>query len=251
MKIAIAGGTGVVGRHAVRAAQAQGHDVVVLSRSEGTDVLSGAGLEERLVGVDAVIDALNTTSLSRRKATEFFRATSRHLLEAGARHGVAHHIVLSIVGIDGIDASYYAGKLAQEQTVRDSAVPHTITRAAQFHEFAGQISARTSLGPFTIAPRLLARPVAAREVGEHLVQVAEAGPAGRAPDLIGPDELTLAEMIRRQYAHDGTSRRVLEMRFPGAYGRGLASTALRGDPSGAVIGEMTFAQWLGQEHRAG
>ena len=51
MKIAIAGGTGVVGRHAVRAAQAQGHAVVVLSRSEGTDVLSGAGLEERLVGV--------------------------------------------------------------------------------------------------------------------------------------------------------------------------------------------------------
>src|SRR5699024_5091837 len=134
MKIAVAGGTGAVGRHAVRAAQAQGHDVVVLSRSEGTDVLSGAGLEERLVGGDAVIDALNTTSLSSRKATAVVSATSRHLLEAGARHGVAHHVVLSIVGIDGIDASYYAGKLAQEQTVRDSAVPHTIARAAQFHE---------------------------------------------------------------------------------------------------------------------
>src|SRR5699024_11607725 len=95
--------------------------VVVLSRNEGTDVLSGAGLEERLVGVDAVIDALNTASLSRRKATELFRATSRHLLEAGARHGVAHHVVLSIVGIDGIDASYYAGQLAQEPTVRTHA----------------------------------------------------------------------------------------------------------------------------------
>src|SRR5699024_812721 len=102
MTSAIAGGSGGVGRHAVRAAQAQGHGVVVLSRSECTVVLSGAVLEERLVGVDAVIYALNTTSLSRRKSTEFFRATSRHLLEAGARHGVAHHVVLSIVGIDGI-----------------------------------------------------------------------------------------------------------------------------------------------------
>ena len=197
MKIAIAGGTGVIGQHAVRAAQSRGHDAVVLSRSEGVDVLTGAGLEERLRGVDVVVDALNTPSLSRRKAVHFFRTTSRHLLEAGARHGVAHHVVLSIVGIDGIDESYYAGKLAQERTVEASGVPHTIARAAQFHEFAAQISARTSLGPLTIAPRLLARPVAAREVGEHLLRVAETDPAGRAPDLIGPEEHTLADMIRR------------------------------------------------------
>ncbi|MGO1505162.1 MAG: SDR family oxidoreductase [Brachybacterium sp.] len=251
MKIAIAGGTGVIGRHAVRAAQSRGHDAVVLSRSEGVDVFSGTGLEERLRGVDVVVDALNTPSLSRRKAVHFFRTTSQHLLEAGARHSVTHHVVLSIVGIDGIDESYYAGKLAQERTVEASGIPHTIARAAQIHEFAEQISARTSLGPLTNAPRLLARPVAAREVAEHLLRVAEMGPAGRAPDLVGPEEHTLAGMIRRMYAHDGTSRSVLEMRFPGAYGRGIASGALRGDPGSAQIGQMTFAQWLAQEHRAG
>lgn len=49
-------------------------------------------------------------------------------------------------------------------------------------------------------------------------------------------------MIRRLSAHDGTSRRVLELRFPGAYGRGLASGALRGDPADALVGEMTFTQ---------
>lgn len=98
MRIAIAGGTGVVGHRAVQAARAQGHEVVVLSRSEGIDVLSGDGLEERLEGVDVVVNALNTTSLSLRRAAEFFRTTSRHLLEAGARQGVAHHVVLSIVG---------------------------------------------------------------------------------------------------------------------------------------------------------
>ncbi|GAA1287666.1 NAD-dependent epimerase/dehydratase family protein [Brachybacterium sp. JB7] len=251
MRIAIAGGTGVIGRHAVRAAQSRGHDVVVLSRSEGVDVFSGTGLEERLRGVDVVVDALNTPLLSRRKAVHFFRTTSRHLLEAGARHGVAHHVVLSIVGIDGIDESYYAGKLAQERTVEASGVPHTIARAAQFHEFAEQISARTSLGPLTIAPRLLARPVAAREVGEHLLHVTETDPAGRAPDLVGPEEHTLADMIRRIHAHDGTSRRVLEVRFPGAPGRGIASGALRGDPDSAQIGTTTFAQWLAQEHGTG
>ncbi|HLS34059.1 MAG TPA: 3-beta hydroxysteroid dehydrogenase, partial [Brevibacterium sp.] len=238
----------------VQAARTQGHDVVVLSRSRGVDVVTGAGLEDGLRGVDAVVDTLNTPSLSRRKAIEFFRATSRRLLEVGARQGVAHHVVLSIVGIDGIDGideSHYAGKLAQEQIVEASGVPHTIARATQFHEFAAQISDRTSLGPLTIAPRMPTRPVAAREVGEHLVQVAEADPAGRAPDLVGPEDDTLTDMIRRMYAHDGTTRRVLEARFPGAYGRGIASGALRGDPANALVGQMTFTQWLEREHRAG
>ena len=40
MRIAVAGGTGVVGRHAVEAARAAGHEVVVLSRSSGADVLT-------------------------------------------------------------------------------------------------------------------------------------------------------------------------------------------------------------------
>ena len=85
MKIAIAGGTGVVGGHAVQAARAQGHDVVILARSRGVDVVTGAGLEDGLRGVDAVVDTLNTTSLSRRKAIEFFRTTSRRRPDRAAR----------------------------------------------------------------------------------------------------------------------------------------------------------------------
>ncbi|MGP5090795.1 hypothetical protein [Brachybacterium tyrofermentans] len=80
MRIAIAGGTRAVGRRAVQAARAQGHEAVVLSRGVGIDMLSSAGVEEHLEGVDVVVGALNTASLSREEAAEFFRATSRHLL---------------------------------------------------------------------------------------------------------------------------------------------------------------------------
>jgi uncharacterized protein YbjT (DUF2867 family) len=249
MRIAIAGGTGMVGRRITEVAEERGHETVVLSRRRGVDVLTGGGLRGALAGVDVVIDALNIATQSARKATEFFTATSRNLLEAEERSGVGHHIVLSIVGIDAADAAYYAGKLAQERLVEASTQPHTIARAAQFHEFAGQIIAQTTFGPLTLAPRMLSRPVAAREVGEHLVDIAEDGPAGRAADLVGPEEITLAAMIRRQYAHDGVSRRVLELRLPGTYWRGLASGALRGDPRAARIGEMTFDQWLDSEDR--
>ena len=251
MRIAIAGGTGMVGRRITEAARERGHDTAVLSRREGVDVLTGKGLDAALEGSDVVIDALNIGTQNARRATEFFTATSRNLLEAEDRSGTRHHIVLSIVGLEAADAAYYAGKLAQERLVEASALPHTIARAAQFHEFASQIIAQTTLGPLTLAPRMLSRPVAAREVGHHLVDLAEDGPSRRAPDLIGPEATTLAAMIRRQYAHDGISRRLLELRLPGTYWRGLASGALRGDPATARIGEMTFAQWLDSEDRRG
>ncbi|MDR2997362.1 MAG: NAD(P)H-binding protein [Microbacterium sp.] len=249
MRIAIAGGTGTVGHHVVAAARDRGHEVVVLARSTGADVITGTGLDDALAGVDVVIDTSHTTTLSASKARAFFETASRNLLAAGQRAGVGHHVALSIVGIDDIDASYYAGKLAQERTVAAGAVPYTIARAAQFHEFAGQLLAAMG-GPVALMPKTLMRPVAAREVGTHLVAVAEASPAGRATDLVGPRDEVLADLARRQLAHDGIRRRVLEVRLPGKYGAGLASGSLRGSDA-RVEGRITFEEWLqGDDHRS-
>ena len=77
MRIAVAGGTGVVGRHVVEAARERGHDVVVLSRANGADVLTGKGLAERMQGADAVIDVTNTTTLSAAKAVAAWAASDR------------------------------------------------------------------------------------------------------------------------------------------------------------------------------
>jgi len=218
MKIAVAGGTGTVGRHVVAAARERGHDVTVLTRSKGVDVTTGAGLVEALVGIEAVIDVTNLTTLSAKAARQFFQTATRNLLAVEERTGVAHHVALSIVGIDRIDASYYAGKLAQERAVAAGPVPYTIARAAQFHEFAGQLLSAMK-GPIAVMPKTLMRPVAAREVGAHLVTVAENGPAKRAVDLVGPRDEELADLARRQLAHDGIRRRVLEIRLPGATAR--------------------------------
>jgi len=248
VRIAIAGGTGTVGRHVVQAARHRGHDVVLLTRSNGVDVLKGEGLDAAVAGADAVIDVLNATTLSTKKAVEFFSATSRQLLSAEKRAGTPHHVALSIVGIDNIDTSYYAGKLAQERLIAASDVPHTVARTGQFHEFAEQVVAQATMGPVTLVPKTLTRPVAAEEVGEHLVAVAENAPAGRTADLLGPREESLADMVRRMYAHDGTRCRVWEVRLPGAYGRGLASGELRGDAVNATA-RTTFDEWLRTGHR--
>jgi uncharacterized protein YbjT (DUF2867 family) len=59
MRIAVIGGTGVVGRHTVEALWRAGHDAVVVARAHGVDVSTGEGLDAALVGVEAVIDVTN------------------------------------------------------------------------------------------------------------------------------------------------------------------------------------------------
>jgi uncharacterized protein YbjT (DUF2867 family) len=55
MRIAVAGGTGVVGRHLVARAQESGHEAVVVSRSRGVDLVSGEGIDAALKGVEVVV----------------------------------------------------------------------------------------------------------------------------------------------------------------------------------------------------
>lgn len=235
MKIAVAGGTGVVGRHVVDVARERGHDVVVLARAEGVDLTTGAGLAERLVGVAAVVDVTSVATQKRAEAEEFFGAVTRHLQAAGAAHVVA----LSIVGIDDVDTGYYAGKRLQERLLAEGDVPWSVLRATQFHEFAEQALHFVRVGPFSLVPRMLSQPVAAREVAEALVDLAETGPSGRVPDLAGPERHDMVDLARRVAA----GRRVVPVRVPGQAGRAMRSGALC--PTGdGPRGRITFDAWL-------
>jgi uncharacterized protein YbjT (DUF2867 family) len=243
MRIVIAGATGNVGRHVVNEGRRRGHDVVALSRASGQDVTTGQGLPAAMAGADVVIDVSSQMIMNTKKAVAFFTDATRHLLAAERAAGVGHHVALSIVGIDGLDTGYNAGKLAQERLVSESEVPWTLQRATQFHEFAGQVVAQSSVGPIALVPKMLLRPVAAREVAERLLDLAEAGPAGRVQDFVGPREETLIGMVRKTFAHDGIKRRPISAVLPGKYWRAARAGALRGT-SDSVQGRLTFDQWL-------
>lgn len=160
MKIAIAGGTGVVGRHVVEVAETSGHETVILSRSHGVDLVEGSRLDEHLTGVDAVIDTASVQTMSASTSMDFFRTVTQHLVTAGRRCGVGHHVALSIIGANEAPFSYYAGKRVQENLVL--AQPNgTVVRAAQFHEFCSQTLERTALGPLCVVPTMRSQPVAA------------------------------------------------------------------------------------------
>jgi uncharacterized protein YbjT (DUF2867 family) len=242
MRIAVAGGTGVVGRLVVAQLSAAGHDPVVLARSAGVDVITGAGLQEALTGAGTVIDVLNLNTSKRAESQEFFSTTTRNLLAAGERAGVSQHLALSIIGIDRVDLGYYYGKRRQEELVFDGPVPATVLRAAQFHEFVGSLLGMVP-GPVAVLPRMRLQPVAAVEVAAALAALAVRPAAGMAPELAGPQPEWLADLARRLLRSQGSRRPVLALPVPGQAGRGWARGALL--PTGdEPRGVMTFEQWL-------
>ena len=242
MRIAIAGGTGVVGRHVVDVARERGHEALVLARSAGVDVVAGTGVAEAFAGTDAVIDVLSTPTFSATESVAFFEATTRTLLAAGRTAGAGHHVALSIVGIDRVPSGYYAGKLAQERLIAAGETPWTVLRATQFHEFAEQMLTRAKVGPLLLAPRARMQPVAALTVAERLVDLAEAGPSGRARDLAGPREEDLAALVRAVARARGRRGPVPTVSLPGAFGRGMRDGSLLPGP-GAELAGPAFAEW--------
>lgn len=245
LRLAVAGGTGVVGRHVVDVARERGHDVVVLSRSNGVDVMTGEGLAAALEGADAVIDVLSIQTLDTDEAVRFFETTTTALLDAERHAGIEHHVALSIVGIGHATQGYYAGKVAQELTIEAGDVPWTILRATQFHEFAAQIHRRAKAGPIRVAPRMRTQPIAAREVAERLVELAEGQPIGRAQDLGGPREESLVDMIRAYAKATGSRGWIPAISLPGEGGRMQRDGSLLAGPD-AMLGRQTFAEWLAE-----
>jgi uncharacterized protein YbjT (DUF2867 family) len=244
MRIAVAGGTGMAGRYVVEAAEADGHDVVVLSRGTGVDVRTGSGLAAALEGVEVVVDALNLVARSRSDMTEFFVRTTGNLQAAGVDAGVARMVVLSIVGIDRVPGfAYYAAKLAHEEAAVAGPVPVAVVRATQFHEFAGQLLDRMSWGPVAVVPSMRIRPVAARTVGRRLVEVATDAGAAPMSELAGPEEIGLVDMARRTAHARGSRRAIVAVRVPGAAGTSMRSGALLPEDD-AVIGGPGPEAWL-------
>jgi uncharacterized protein YbjT (DUF2867 family) len=247
VRLAVAGGTGLVGRLVVAEALRRGHEPVVLARSTGVDLAIGAGLDGVLDGCEAVVDVTNVATTRRDRAVAFFEAASRTLTAAGDRAGVRHHLVLSIVGIDRVPSGsvtgYYAAKRRHEAVALAGPVPVTVLRATQFHEFSDQLLRMAAIGRVSAVPRMRIQPVAAREVAAHLVGLAEREPLGRAPDLAGPQVHDAVALARRLVRARRERRLVVGLPLPGAAGRALRRGALLPAEDGPR-GTVRFDDWL-------
>ena len=197
MRIGVAGGSGLVGRYVVDAAQRQGYQVVVLSRSNGIEVRSGHALESALDGVAAIVDVTNPGSGDRDRPTAFFADVAGRLQTVGADCRVGHIVTLSIVGIERAPENRERRcQAAQEQIALAGPVPATILRATQFQSSRPRCSGRASRDTAAHVPNMRVQSVAARTAANVLVELVGGPPLGNAPDLGGPEEADLASRWR-------------------------------------------------------
>jgi uncharacterized protein YbjT (DUF2867 family) len=244
MRVVVAGGTGRVGAALVATLRLHHVEVAAAARSSGIDTCSGAGVDEVVQGAAAVVDVTDPRALDDDTVLRFFRTSTRTLLDAEARAGVAHHVVLSVVGANRVtQAGYYRAKAVQEQLVERGPVPFTIVRATQFFEFVGTIADVATSGGVVRVPPVLVRPVAVADVAAALAAVAVAPPVQGVVEVAGPDELRLDELVRRWLERRGDARTVVADPDGRYFGARLEERSLL--PSAdVVVGATRLDEWL-------
>jgi uncharacterized protein YbjT (DUF2867 family) len=244
MKIVVIGGSGLIGKKLVSRLRERGHKAIAASPSSGVNAVTGEGLAEALVGAQVVVDVTNSPSFEDAAVLEFFEKSTRNLLAAEADAGVAHHVVVSIVGADRIpDSGYMRAKVAQEKLIQSAAIPYTIVRATQFFEFIETIVAQFPADEQTVhLPPALIQPIWSDDVVNALVDITLGAPVNGMIDLAGPDRFRLEEIIRHFLSATHDSRQVVIDSHARYFGAALDDQLV---PQGnSRIGSTHFEDWL-------
>lgn len=243
MRIAVVGGTGTAGARVAALADEQGHDVVVMSRSSGVNLVTGAGLAEALDGADVAIDASSPAppdeSMSRFDAVV---RSARNLVDACVEEEVRRLVVLSIANIEKPDFdafAYYVAKRDQEETVRDSGLEVCVVRSTQWFEFAERSSAVVYAEDRVTVQDWCVQPIAADAVAEVLLREATRR-TPRDATIAGPESVRLPELVRRLLLARHDPRPVHTVDAPLA---GFANGALLA-PAGAEILGPGVSAWI-------
>jgi uncharacterized protein YbjT (DUF2867 family) len=245
----VTGATGRVGRALVPRLLSGGYGLRLLSRRLSTgqdarcewvtgDLLGGDGLDAAITGVGTIIHCATNTS---RADVD----SMRRLLRAAQRAGSPHVIYMSIVGVDRVDLSYYRAKLACEQLLERSGLPWTVQRATQFHDLITWMCAGRRWLPAIVMPAGVSfQPIDVRDVADRLTLLAGGAPAGRAPDMGGPEIRTAADLAQTYRRTAGRRRPVVRIPMPGRAMRGYREGGHLAPEHAA--GTITFADFLAE-----
>ncbi|MFI2645488.1 SDR family oxidoreductase [Streptomyces sp. NPDC018610] len=241
MKIAVIGGTGLIGSQVVTKLRAAGHEAVPHSQSTGVDVISGEGLDEALAGAEVMVNLTNSPTFDD-ASQAFFRNSMDNLVSAADRAGVGHVVILSIVGVDQVpELDYYRAKVLQEQILRAGPIPYSIVRATQFMEFMDAVISWTADGDTVRLPATPVQPIAAADVAEAVAEVAAGAPLNGVRAIGGPQVFALDELGRITLSHRGDPRTVVTDPTAGMF------AVVKGDvltDRSAHLAPTRYADWL-------
>lgn len=237
----VTGGSGFVGSHLLERLAAEGHRVRALARSAAApalrdgriepilgDVVSGAGLDDALRGCDAVIHLVGIIMETRGATFDQVHAQgTRNVVAAAQRAGIKRFVQMSALGAraDGV-SGYQTSKFAGEEAVRGSGLPFVILRPSIIfgprdgfvNQMVDVMKTAPLLRPVPGHGRYCFRPVWIGDVVECFVQSLTSEKAlHRTLDLVGPDELTLEQLLAEIAACVGVRKRAVKVPFPIMY----------------------------------
>lgn len=242
VRIAVIGGTGLIGSQVVEDLGRAGHDAVPYSLSTGVDILHDRGVGEAVAGADAVVNLTNSPTFDE-ASLGFFQTSMEVLLAACRDVGVGHVVILSIVGaeqVPGLD--YYRAKVLQEDLLKGGRIPYSIVRATQFMEFIDAVLSWTTEDGTVRLPRTRLQPIAAADVAATVAQVAAGKPLNGVLDVAGPDIYPLDELGRLTLAARGEERSVVTDESAGMFA--AAPEGALTAPGGARIAPTHYSDWL-------
>jgi len=244
MKIVVIGGTGLIGSKTVERLRKKGHEVLAASPASGVNTVTGEGLQEAIAGVQVVIDLANSPSFEEKAAMDFFEAAGRNLFAAERAAGVRHHVALSVVGTDRMQAmGYFRAKLLQENHIRNSGIPYTIVHATQFFEFTGAIAQSATEGTTVRLPTGAFQPIAADNVADAMADVGVSEPLNGMIEIAGPDRAPMNEFIARYLKAFNDPRSVIADPQARYFEVAIDDRTLVPD-DGARLGDISFDDWL-------
>jgi uncharacterized protein YbjT (DUF2867 family) len=241
VKVAVLGGTGLLGQRVVRELVKDGIDHTIAGRSaEGpkavrVDIATGQGIPEAIADCDTVMLFSSNPAKSRKVDVE---GTRRLLPLVEDRH----LIYISIVGVDRHPFRYYRDKHEVEQMISATVENYSILRATQFHDLLVYALAKLArMWPYCLVPGgFVFQPVDTGEVARHLVDIARSGPAQRLPDLAGPEIIDIKTLARTYMTAIGRERPVLGVHIPGKSAKAFRN-GVHTNPERAV-GRKTWTQ---------
>jgi uncharacterized protein YbjT (DUF2867 family) len=246
MKIVVIGGTGLIGRTAVRQLAERGHRAVAASPTTGVNTVTRIGLMEVLDGAQVVVDLSDSPSYEGDAALEYFERSTRNLLRAEALCGVRHHVALSIVGAERLRTNgYMRAKLAQEALVRAGGVPYTILHSTQSYESMRPIADGATSGDTVAVSPALVQPVAAGDIASTLASLAELPPEDAGYEVAGPQRLRLVDVVGQVLGAQRDARHTVAAPDAPYFGSVLDDATLLPSDQ-AMLGLTRFADWLQQ-----
>jgi len=223
MKIAITGGTGFLGRSIAHLLSDEGHEVILIAR--GLDKTAPeirrlprthfipAGLDnpEQLTGVFAGCDAVvHCAGINRELGNQTYQRVhvdgTRHVVEAARQAGVRKIVHISFLRArPSCYSGYHESKWAAEEIVRNSGLDYTILKCGviygQGDHMLNHLSHAFHTFPVFAFVGFNDRPIRPNAV-EDVARVVSASVldgtlSRKTVPVVGPEELTLREAVRR------------------------------------------------------